>query len=549
MVTRVVSKTWQRWSILVVGALLGVLFFAQYEGMRTVDPRECGWMLNGKDGRWMQIGWEFFRRQPWASPPGRITQMDYPLGTAIANTDSIPLLGIVLKPLSALLPEPFQYFGAWQLLCAVLQGVFAALLMRLSGAPWPYQVLGTALFLWNPIAMPSGEHPARAAAGWMILAGFWLYFRPVQSTSRRRELAAWLVLAALGAGINPYVCVMALAIGIAFFVRRWRVDRALTFTQAGLGLASVLLTAVVMWWIAGYFTVGSYHGLIAGELGYWSMNLLAPVNPMGWSRYLPDQPTATAGQYEGPGYMGLGVLVLALTAGVSLLIHPPTRAAIAQALLPALACAILVVGALSPKVTLGADVVVELPRVLYAPLAPFRASGRFFQPAAYLMLFLALRAVAHRLRPWHATALILAVVAIQYADLHDKLDEFRRRNTDESRYAWAQPLHWDAWRFATDTYARMILVPAEGWDPEVTVPLVYLAARSGMAINSGEAARGDIQALWNYRRAEERRMSSGVLDPAELYIVHPEHLDEFKSRHGDRVTCLDVDGYHACSLR
>ena len=542
-------RRWQRWSIVTVSALLGLLFFAHYEGMRTIDPRECGWMLGGKDGRWEQIGWEFFRREPWAIPPGRISRMSYPIGTSIANTDSIPLLGIALKPLSALLPEQFQYFGAWQLLCAVLQGVFAALLMRLTGAPWPYQIMGTMLFLWNPIAMPSGEHPARAAAGWMILAGLWLYFRPVQSSSRRRELVAWLVLAGLGAGINPYVCVMALAIGSAFFLRRWRVDRALTFTQAGLGLAAVLLTAVAMWWIAGYFTVGGYGGLIAGELGYWSMNLLAPINPMGWSLYLPDQPTATAGQYEGPAYMGLGILVLALSGAVALLIHPPTRAAIAEVVPPVLACAILLIGALSPKLTLGADVVAELPRALYAPLAPFRASGRFFQPSGYLMLFLALRAVAHRLRPWRATALMLAVVAIQYADIHQKLDEFRRRNTHDSHYAWPQPLHRDNWRFATDTYARMILVPAEGWDPEVTVPLVYLAARSGLAINSGESARGDGQAMWNYRRAEERRMGSGLLEPAELYIVHPAHIGAFESRHGDRVSCSEVDGYHACRAK
>jgi hypothetical protein len=83
-----------------------------------------------------------------------------------------------LKPWNALLSQDFQYFGAWAPPCAVLHGTFAAMLMSLSGGRWLFQLLGVGLLLWNPLAMPMLDHPARVVSGWGVLAGLWLYFRP-----------------------------------------------------------------------------------------------------------------------------------------------------------------------------------------------------------------------------------------------------------------------------------------------------------------------------------------------------------------------------------
>jgi hypothetical protein len=529
-----------------MGALLGAIYFAAYLGLRTVDPREYGWVMNGRDIRIEYSGWQFFRIEPWQFPPGRISGLLHPVGTSIANMDSIPLLALALKPFSALLSPDFQYFGAWHLLCLTLQGGFAALLLSLSGAVWPFQIFATALFLWNPLAMPSGDNPALAGAAWMSLAGFWIYFRPLGETTRRRELAAWLLLGGAAAGTNTYVCVMVLAIAAAFFTRRCWPDRVLSPAAAALHLCAVILLVVAVWWLEGYFVVGRYGDLLAGQLGHWSMNLLAPVNPMGWSSVLSNVPTATDGQYEGFAYFGLGILVLAPAALLSLVIRPPRRSELLSVAPLLLAGAVLTIVAVSPTVTLGREVLIELPRILYAPFAPFRASGRFVQPVFYLMFFLVLRRVARHLSARMATAVVVAVLALEIADIGPRLDHIARANNREARYAWRQPLDWESWRFVADGNRRMIIVP-KGWDSDTKAAFIWLAGRAGLPINAGEPSRVDMNALYKVNQALQRQLASGRLDPATVYMVHPAQIDAFLSLHGDQVACRTVDGYHACA--
>lgn len=547
MLTHRVATTHQRGAAFIIGAALGGVFFAAYFGVRTLDPREVGWILNGSDIRIEYSGWQFFRLEPWGFPPGRITRLLEPVGTSIANMDSIPLVAIALKPWQALLPPDFQYFGAWHFLCAVLQGGFAALLLSSTAAGWPFVIVGSALFLWNPLGVPSGDNPALYGAGWMTLAGLWLYFRPPAATSRRRELGAWLLLALLAAGTNAYVCVMVLAIAAAFFLRRWRPDRALTLPRAGCALAAVIAVVVLAWWLQGYFVVARYGDLLAGELGHWSMNLLAPFNPMGWSSIFGSITLATNGQYEGFVYFGLGVLLLAEAGVLSLLVRPPSRVELAAAAPVLLACALLTIVAVSPKVTLGEDLLFELPRTLYAPFDAFRASGRFVQPAFYLMLFLLLRRVARHLRPSLATAVVLVVLGLEVADIGGRLSDIRRQNETPARYTWRRPLHWDAWRAAVDGHDRLVIVPSEGWDQDAFAAFTWLAGRGGLGINIGEPSRVDMDKLYGANQTLARQLASGPLDAATLYVVHPQRLDTFLTAHGGAVSCRAVEGFHACT--
>lgn len=46
---------------------------------------------------------------------------------SVLYTDSIPLFAIFFKALSPLLPETFQYFGLFGLMCYMLNGGFAGI--------------------------------------------------------------------------------------------------------------------------------------------------------------------------------------------------------------------------------------------------------------------------------------------------------------------------------------------------------------------------------------------------------------------------------------
>ena len=125
-------------------------------------------------------------------------------GLSISWLDSIPLMAVLLRPLSAVLPESFQYMGIWACLCFGLQAYFALRLGSLLFPGQPLFVLGAALLLTGaPAAMYRmfGHHAL--ASHWLILAALWC----IPRTSR---IAAWRwllpfgTILALAGSVSPY---------------------------------------------------------------------------------------------------------------------------------------------------------------------------------------------------------------------------------------------------------------------------------------------------------------------------------------------------------
>ena len=149
---------------------------------------------------------------------------------------------------------------------------------------------------------------------------------------------------------------------------------------------------------------------------------------------LKPQPEVGIFQYEGYNYLGLGVILLgtlALARRPSLFVRNLCRR---EAVATWLICAVSLFLALSLKATVGSwtiyDISVPLP--VFEALSAFRASGRFFWPAYYLLLsgVIALAFAAFG-RRWAALALSCALL-IQVADtrslqLHPSAMEFHLR--------------------------------------------------------------------------------------------------------------------------
>lgn len=95
----------------VLGAVVGALGFLRSQKFAIVDPTNVHAFIAGDWGTHM-LGWLHFRHASlWHLPLGQVPHLGYPLGTSLLFTDAIPLLGLVLRPFSALLPTDFQYLG------------------------------------------------------------------------------------------------------------------------------------------------------------------------------------------------------------------------------------------------------------------------------------------------------------------------------------------------------------------------------------------------------------------------------------------------------
>ncbi|MEZ5289482.1 MAG: DUF6311 domain-containing protein [Vicinamibacterales bacterium] len=529
----------------VVGAAIaGALFFAWVAGPRLLDPADVDWLMKGD---WVPhyFGWHFFRHEPWGWPPGVVRGYYAPLGTSVGLTDSIPLAAYLLKPLDALLPFWFQYLGPWLLLCFALQGALVARLIgRASPSPW-VQILGGMLAVLLPTLLVRVGHAA-LCAHWLVL---WALLIATDRSERRLLWWRWSTIGLVAGMVQPYLAAMVLALLGATAVggNDAPVGRRVTALASGTG------AMLAGWWLSGLFILGGDRSLSEGGLGYFSMNLLSFVNPSGWSRWMPDLPFASPGQtYEGFHYLGLGVLALAV---VAVVLAVATRgrgdgpAASTPSPLVLGVCLAMAAFALSPTVTLGSRVIVDLNGPWSAPLAMFRSSGRFVWPLTYVGLVWAVVTVARRLPPRPAVAVLAGAVALQFADLHAAHVQRHDSARDPAFHDWTRRFTSDRWNAIAPEYADLVLVPPPqcGASPIPYEPAVRLAATYGLTVNAGVVARADTAARARYCADADADIDAVRLRDDALYVVSESAAAILARQGGDRVACGRIDTVWICT--
>lgn len=132
--------------------LCGIIIFVLIYGTSVINPTNVNWLLhNGSDLAQHYLGWEAFRKAEWQFPIGLLNNLRYPGYSSIVYTDSIPLFAIVFKVLSPFLPEKFQYFGLYGLLCFVMQGLITTKIVRTCNTNPLVTVIVSAIEIISPI--------------------------------------------------------------------------------------------------------------------------------------------------------------------------------------------------------------------------------------------------------------------------------------------------------------------------------------------------------------------------------------------------------------
>lgn len=522
---------------IVLGTLVGGAFFYWIAGWRVIDPTQFEWLMK-LDWRINFLGWHLFRNDPWRFPPGAIDGYLAGEGTTIGLTDSVPLAALMLKPFDSWLPTPFQYFGLWLLLCFALQGCFGALIARLYTRNALLQAASAALFVLVPTLLIRVGHPALMAHFAMLWA-LWLYLG-----SDRQRPASTMAQVCLGLTVgltHPYLAAMTLALLATLPLR----DRSL---RAFAAFAAATLATVTTWWMAGFISVSNTTDLSAGGLGLYSMNLLAPITPLGWSTILPEWPIAHEFQaYEGFQYLGVGFIALLVVAlAVTLATRKPTHWSFAIPLLSM--CLLCAIYALSPRITLGDRILIDWTSPAIDRLAFFRASGRFFWPMTYLLLASAIAVVVSRLRLGTALAILVVAVALQALDQRAAHAERRATSRSEGFHTWPRQLVSRAWHDVLPHYKHLLLVPASqcGGAPLEHEELAYLAGLHGLTINSGLGARWDESARRRYCGTLDVVISSGTIEDDAIYIVSPAYEARLRAPGRQPVVCGAIDAARVC---
>ena len=436
-------KRFEGGSDFLMGAGIGIVFFLLVYGVSTLNVTYDSWIYNGyieQDIIQRYAGWLYYRNAEWDWPLAIANNMSIPHGASIVFTDSVPLVAVLCKIFSPLLPETFQYIGWYNLINCALQGGFAALLLRHFRLGKVFSAAGSLFFVCAPIFVERLFRHDALASQWMVLAALLLYFR----ARHEGKLSLWgfVALCAIAPGVTTYfvpMVYMFLAVALLEDISKNR-----RIIRPAMSMAACVFATLVSAYVFGILTRGG--GGSAFGFGTYSMNLNALFNPtsfdwyaesaaLGWSAFLPILPQYSR-QYDGFNYLGMGLL-LGLTAmalcGLLKAVQAISRKDMAifrcawrfvkEHIWLILACLCLTLFAFSNVVTWGETTlfVVPLPDIVQQLCGIFRASGRLFWPCSYLLVLSVVLWCAKVLQKHWRMAGIVLLVLVQLVDIFPTL--------------------------------------------------------------------------------------------------------------------------------
>ena len=224
-------------------------------------------------------------------------------------TDSLPIIAIPLKFVSPLLPDQFQYFGAWIYASFFLQGYFAWKLLKRSIEAPIVRVIASTLFLIAPIFLYRLVHEGSGHVGlfgqFLVLWAINLHF------AQDAKKMSWIVLIAVS--IFTCVALFPIVFFIFFLSQAFKFFWKASDARLAILLHFFLAVAVslIFLWVSGGFAVSDTR---SGGLGVYRSSLTSLIDAAAfgdfqWSGVLPNI-SDFAGSQEGFAFLGLTGLLL-----------------------------------------------------------------------------------------------------------------------------------------------------------------------------------------------------------------------------------------------
>jgi Family of unknown function (DUF6311) len=510
--------------------LIGIVCFGIVCGLNVLNPWNEQWLFGGGDATQHYLGWLFFRNSPWAWPLGLNLDYGLDLKNSIVFTDSIPLLAIPLKALSAVLPNTFQYFGVWAMLCFVLQAWFSWKLISLFTEDLWIRSICSGLFIFSvPMLSLFPENPALGSL-FLILASLYLSL----NSSNQYPAWPWFWLLLSTSLIHFYIFVLVGAIWIASLLDGVLIGKFISFTQALRAMIVCIPSVLLATYLAGYFTISS-----VGAFGYgmFKINLLGLFNPAGWSTFVKAIYVKPHWWSEEPIYLGLGGLLLMLIVlskirnSASL-----TKSAFAGHLFLALTIIALAVFSVSNNIAIGSyEFTFPISEKITALASILRNSGRMFIPAFYALLLLVCYLVIKQFSRKITLLILTSCLILQIIDLSVGWLDVRQRMTSNGPFPYSKlPLENTFWNSAAKQYKNIIVIPSRfNLQPDFMSRFLSnewrvfgrFASMNQLGTNAVYLARYDEPKSLELNRQYLDKLNTGNLAAENLYIVSPEEVN------------------------
>ncbi len=509
----------------IVAACLALALLVYSRGWMILDPTSVAAMLAETDPSQFLVGWQFFRSEPWAMPPGAIHTLAMPPGASVGLTDSIPLLALPAKLVAAWLPADFHYFGLFLASSYAAMGILGVLLMRCATTSGFLQVLGAFYLVMNHVML--GVNAGALSANWILLWGLWINLResPETRDEVRRCLLEWTALIVIAAWIHVYLCVMA----VGFFAAH---SARMVFIRKRAPLGEVVLSGVVIAILCGisFYLAGFF------EIGFGALDKQARtqgINPKIFLRY--------------PGNaLGLGLGALFPFALVHFFRNRPGELLREYAPLVGL-IGIYFFICLGNEVRFNGEVLFSYPATWLHAIFP--ASFRFLWPVYYAFAYFVLSQVVRIRASRRVIGLGLGLAFLLHIhnlwvqiDRRDRFAELAQHSFLSMPAEWNQLFSNFGTLYTLPPFHELIAT-RHGWELRDMQYFAYLAGKHRMDYYSGRLARKDRQLRLVLIEEAYQRIWQGELEPDTLVIMSFRLLRKFLPSADEHFIFSTLDNY------
>lgn len=522
---------------IVIGVFSAIAFIYIY-GIKVLNPSYLDWLkASGGDLTQHYLGWKAYRNSGWHFPIGMADTLEYPHQSSIIFTDSIPVMAVFFKILSPILPERFQYFGLWGILCFVLQGLFAARIIKNFTDNKIAIIIFSVVFLFTPVMLFRMFSHSALAGQWIILLGLEPIFahRKYQNNSKLYLIAA--LMGVLSASIHIYFVLMSAMILVGICAADILINR--NSKRSVILFGEYFLIAVATMWMLGGFSGGTNN--TGDGLGEYSFNLNAFFNAQEWSCIFKSLPLYVERQYEGFAWLGAGfvlllVFALILYAGGGKNVGHIKKKWQGVIIPLCIVSMISIITACSPVVTFGDKKILEypLPESIIHLWRIFRSSGRMAWIAVYIIMLCTCILLAQLLNK--RTVIICAAVGLvlQVYDSHLVIDSTNKRFNSDVVYN--SVLDDDFWNNIAENEEIEHIVYCAPMVRNLIFPLTDWVLEHGMTMSNFYFAR------WNMDLVN-RTTEVSLANPSrsELFIFTEADYDKYTQY--DNLHYYAIDGY------
>lgn len=397
-------------------AISAAIVFILVYGTKILNVCYDEWILYKMDDLTQNyLGWKAYRASMWNFPIGMIDNVIEPFKLSIYYTDSIPIISLFCKILSPLLPNKFQYFGIYGLLCFILISIFSARLLSKYNNNPIFLILSSIFILLQPVLYERMFGHTALASHFIIIYGLYYIFN--YKFDKRISISFMIIFPILATSFHLYFMPMCFMI-IFIYALLESIHYKKIYVFFIIVSSFLLISILNIYFFGGFNTVGDFTD---DSIGNETLNLNCLFQSLGRSRFFKMLPIHTIFANESFLYVGLGGMFL-IVIFISLFIYYKKYKVYFENKYLVIGIILLVfisfIVSVVPDIYFNDKLLVhiEFPKIIKYVFTIFRSNARFIWVGYYTSLFVILILIERSINNKFSIAIVLLSIILQVVD-------------------------------------------------------------------------------------------------------------------------------------